>query len=187
MKKLVISVINKIKMNPLPYAIISLYAAVGLLIAFAAFFIYISIVPSFRGMQIDFWRNRVHLSRVANYFLDLEQEWFIASNIDEFSRGVLFVGGGDDDIRVTDARVRASMRRLYMRGYSIMGKSEGFVDFQRGFWLRDVSWGVAYSRSGLAPGEEVFFDLLEARPLAPLMGRGWYFYHTDFSQFRSRQ
>ena len=126
-------------------------------------------------MELIFNKDYELLVIVLNYLASSNHaEIYIHSTMES---GELSARGHRIDIE--DVEVIDAIDALMRRGYSVIGREENTIHFQR--WAsRHAGRGVAYSIDGSEPS--LFF----LTKLEPLSVPNWYYYEEDFNEWRRR-
>ena len=139
-------------------------------------------------MEYDFHVNNVHLLAVVEYLINVGYDRITVrpigrdvrrSHVDEIE---LFMFETRSWIPVDNKEVCYSLNALFDAGYQSITKSENFIRFVRWAGL-DVGRGLVYSIDGSIPDET---DIQFLTFIEPISEPRWFFYVSDFNEWRSR-
>jgi len=85
-------------------------------------------------------------------------------------------------VPIDDEEFANAIKKLYYLGYHAMCKSNYSIFYQRWATL-DVGKGVAFSIDGHVPNES---DIEFLTMIEPLKEDGWYYYESDYNEWRMR-
>ena len=139
-----------------------------------------SFIPiSAQATKRDFNKNYSDIMIVTNYLLGSEYSCINMWNTSE--SGTMFTGLETGRVKIDDSQVVASISTLFKRGYSVIGKTDGAIYFQRSTRGTDFGSGVVYSPDGNTFGIE-YLTRIEALSIDK-----WYYYESDYNVDKSRQ
>jgi hypothetical protein len=137
-------------------------------------------MPSKDAIEKSYEQNKADLLIVAEYVKSMEYDSIYISSND----GTVFVsdsqtGSVGTNIEIDDPMVTSAANHLFQasRYNMISAVKNEFIAFQT--WsTRDKGCGIAYSLNGNEPAIEFLTEL------APLSELGWYYYVSDFDEYR---
>ena len=136
------------------------------------------LMPSKEAMEKNFAKNKTEILLVTDYIDSLEYDSVRITNDTVVSAWGHKSGVGSEDIEIDDEKIIGLFTQLFQKGgYKIISAKKDFVEFQK--WAtRDKDCGIVYSFSGEKPNIEFLTEL------SPLSEQGWYYYVSDFDEYR---
>jgi len=136
------------------------------------------IPPSKAKMERIFNRDKDRLTVVVNYLANLDYP-YIYINKSCIKDGVMFTGANTRYQEIEDETVLNCLKKLLKnRKYLVIGKSDNTVFFEKwSFYEKDR--GIAFSINKDEPPIVEFLVKSE-----PLYENGWYYYETDYEEYR---
>lgn len=81
-----------------------------------------------------------------------------------------------------DKKTDDAVKHLLRNGYEVIVKRENTIQLIQWRWLNDVSCGIAYSING-----HELPDVQYVTECTPMKEEGWYYYVSDYNQWRLKQ
>ncbi|MFT3950868.1 MAG: hypothetical protein QM689_02735 [Oscillospiraceae bacterium] len=157
-------------------AIIVIAAVVGL----ACAFIYSFAPPDKSKTEKYFNHDVAEINLVKDY---MSYSGYLEIYIDKatIKNDTMFTGVITNDVRIEDSEVVKAIKRLInQRGVNCISKDGNTIYFEK--WrLSDQSRGIAYSINKTDKPELQYLTKLE-----PLSEDGWYYYETDYNEWRTQ-
>ena len=131
--------------------------------------------PTISEIQEVFDRDKEYLLLITDYLINADYSKIFILEDCETANADLEV------ILIDDATAVSAFKQLKNRGYTSFSKSGNTIRF--GIWTKfnDTGCGIAYS----IDGKEISVQYMTES--APLLEDGWYYYVSDFNEWRSRQ
>ena len=139
------------------------------------------IPPDKEKMEKCFQTDKDDLIIVADYLRDLNYS-YVSIDESDINNGVMFTGAYTRHQKIEDATVLECLNNLLNSGnYSVVGKSEGTVFFQK--WrFREKDRGIAVP---INKGELPIIEFLIRSEM--LSENGWYYYEADYEEYRNNR
>lgn len=130
--------------------------------------------PNILSIEDRFQHNKEDILLVTEYLAHCGYEDFY------FQAGGKTALADLTDIAITDTDVVSAVKHLEKQGFYSFGKQGNTVKFMmwKGF-IVDIDCGILYSINGRDEPETEYMTKIE-----PLSERGWYYYVSDFNQWR---
>ena len=113
---------------------------------------------------------------IADYFIDLEYSSIYITNNHESG----FMHIRTEQVQIENPEIVRCLDTLFNeRGYSVIGKKDSTIYFQRWSSL-ERGRGIAYTVNSLAPKIEYVTDY------SKLSKDNWYYYEEDFNEYKRR-
>lgn len=133
--------------------------------------------PSYSAVQKRFTNNWKNIETIEVY---LTESRYSSIDISNFRCTKVFADF--DHIDITDVAVRHAVRSLLLTGrYKNISKSQNTIVIEQWSNIGDIGCGIAYSIDSDA--EPVIEYVTE---LQPLNEDGWYYYISDYNQWRTQ-
>ena len=140
-------------------------------------------MPSQDTINSNFSKDKESLVTITEYARGLEYE-FISIRSHKNDNGMITISDTKssifgEEMQISDPNVIDVLTHLFNEcGYNNISKTKNeFIEFQK--WsTRNVGCGIVYSYNGEEPNIE-FLTILE-----PLDESGWYYYVSDFDEYR---
>ncbi len=132
--------------------------------------------PTVQEVESKFNQNREDIMIVTNYLAESEYGRIYLHD----TSGNMSVG--TSNISISDQIVIDSIKRLSLKGYTVIIKDGNTIHFQQWTRFTDAGCGIAYSINKTSAPRIEFLTQLE-----PLSEEGWYYYVDDYAQWRVEQ
>lgn len=132
------------------------------------------IPPEFSEIEACFLRDKEDILIIADYMICSGYEDLYINEKGETAWADFA------DIAIEDKFVSCAVKRLESNDYAYINKVDNTIKFCLWVGLRDVSCGVAYSINGI--DEPQLQYMVELKPLSE---PGWYYYVTNYNQWRA--
>ena len=154
--------------------IISIAATIGL----ACIAIFALKPPDKGAMEKHFKKDRADIALVTDYFISSGHSEISISKLN-YKKGFLFTSA-NRNVKIEDEAVVNAIERLYKkRGYKTIGRDNNTIFFEKWAFL-EKNRGVAFSINGEdKPAVEFLTELM------PLSEDGWYYYESDYEEYRN--
>lgn len=125
--------------------------------------------------------NREELYVVKDYLLECGFDSVTIHPQDVSEENVeMFTGRETGMVPIDNEEAEEAVRRLFRRGYRVIGKKNGGVSFLD--WsIKDKGGGIIYSANGNIPDESMLNFVTE---VVPLKEDKWYYYFEDFDEWK---
>lgn len=125
--------------------------------------------------------NREELYVVKDYLLECDFDSVIIWSQNVSEENVEMATGREAGmVPIDNEEAEEAVRRLFRRGYRIIGKRNGGVYFLD--WaILNAGSGIVYSANGNVPDESILQFITE---VVPLKEDKWYYYLEDFDEWK---